>query len=62
MEKPRTRLKRRLKNKASVKVFKKKFWGKPKGLLYGLESFDVAVDFPFGDLCAVEVPFLSFFV
>ena len=27
---------------------------------FGLQSFDVAVDFPFGDLCSVKVPFSAF--
>ncbi len=35
--------------------------GKKKKPALGLESFDVAVDFPLGDLCAVEVPFSAFF-
>jgi hypothetical protein len=32
---------------------KKKILCKPKKGLFCLESFDVAVDFPLGDLCAV---------
>ena len=34
----------------------------PRRKLAGLESFDVAVDFPLGYLCAVEVPFFAFFM